>query len=99
MTKAFALGDLLQFRAGVCDGDEAVPRLVSADGLFHPLEEVLHEDIRLESSPRLARHNEERIRGIDLAFARLDLRWVCRVEDQQLGVAIDLTKCHLQNFR
>ncbi len=82
-----ALGDLLQLRAGIGDGDEARSRLARRRPPLRALEEILLQDIRLERAAGLARHDEERSGRIDRAFDGPDLRRIGRIEHQQLGAA------------
>ena len=88
VAEPIALGDRLQLRSGIGDGDEPRSRLVGADRSLHALEEILLQDIRFERAAGLARYDEERSGRVDLAFDRSDLRRVGRVEHQQLGMAV-----------
>ena len=82
VAEPIALGDRLQLRPGIGDGDEPRSRFVGADRSLRALEEILLQDIRLERAAGLARHDEESSGRIDLAFDRSDLRGIGRVEHQ-----------------
>ena len=88
VAEPIAFGDLLQLRSRIGDGDEPRSRLVGADRPFRALEEVLLQDIRLERAAGLARHDEKRSGGIDLALDGSDLRRIGRVEHQKLRAAV-----------
>ena len=88
MAEVIALGDRLQLRPGIGDGNEVRSRPFVADRSLRALEEILLEDIRLERAAGFARHDEERARRIDLALDRADLRRIGRIEHQQLGMAV-----------
>jgi hypothetical protein len=99
VSKAVALGELLQLRARVGDGDEAPAGFLDADELRQAVEEVLLEDVRLERGARLAGHDEERVLEIDLVLERLHLRGVGGIEHVQLREVFDLSEGRLQDFR
>src|SRR6185437_8084028 len=84
--KAIFLGHALQRRARVGHGDEMPPRSGGADRRLGTREEIFLEDGGLERAARLARHDEERPRDVELGLMRPDLGGVSRIEDVQLGV-------------
>ena len=88
VAEPIAFGDLLQRRSGIGDGDEPRSRLVGADRPLRALEEILLQDIRFERAAGLARHDEKRSGGIDLALDGSNLRRVGGVEHQKLGAAV-----------
>ena len=64
MAEAICLSDLLHLRSGIGDGNKAAARFVGANGLFHALEEILLENIRLQRGAGLAGNNEQSLRKI-----------------------------------
>ncbi len=97
MAEVIGLGDLLHFRAGIGDGDEAAAGLVRADGLLHPFEEVLLENIGLERGAGLAGDDEQRLGQVDFVFGCLDLRRIGGIEHVQSREACDLAEGHRQH--
>src|SRR5712692_570408 len=59
MSEVVRLGDFLQLRPWVGDGDETLAGLGGADGTLDALEEVLLEDVRLRGGAGLAGDDEE----------------------------------------
>ena len=92
MAEVIGLGDLLHFRAGIGDGDEAAAGFVRADGLLHPFEEVLLENIGLERGAGLAGDDEQRPGQVDFVLGGLDLRRIGGIEHVQLGKPAILPK-------
>ena len=98
VTEAVRPGDLLELRAGIRDRDEPVARPAGADGLLHPLEEVLLEDVRLEGRARLGRHDEQRSPEIHPRLARPDLGRVRRVQHGELGPSGERPEGHAEDL-
>ena len=71
--KAVAFGNLLHFRARICDGEEATAGFLRADESCDTVEEILLENVRLERRARLARDDEERVPQIDFVLESLHL--------------------------
>ena len=69
---AVAFGNLLHFRARICDG-EATAGFLRADQSCDTVEEILLENVRLERRARLARDDEERVPQIDFVLESLHL--------------------------
>jgi hypothetical protein len=57
VTEAVGPGNVFELRARIRDRDEAVAALGGANGIPHPLEEVLLEDVRLERRAGLRGHD------------------------------------------
>ncbi len=98
VTEAVRPGGLLELRAGIRDRDEPIARPAGADGLLHPLEEVLLEDVRLEGRARLGGHDEQRPLEIDLRLGRPDLGRVRRVQHGERGPAGEHAEGHAQDL-
>ena len=83
LTKTLALGHLAQRRARVGDGNKPSGRALGAKCRGHASEEIIHQDIRLEGGPGLARYDEQRALNVHLGFDGCDLRRIGRVEHVQ----------------
>src|ERR1041385_3549008 len=94
-----AFSFLLEFRAGICDGDESAAGLVRADRLFYAFKEILFEDVGLECRSGFARNNEKRSCKVNFFFERLNLRWICGIKNVQAGEALDVTIGFFKHFR
>lgn len=99
LAKALALGDRFQRRAGIGDGDEVRASPVGANGPFCQFEEVCLQDIGLERAARLARHDEKRSGGINLAFDGSNLSRVGRVKHHELGGTVLAPECFGEHLR
>ena len=76
MTKAVTFQHVLHLRAGVSDGDETRACFLLAEDLFHPLEEILLEDVRLQRATGFTRNDEEGLGQVNCLLDSLDLRRV-----------------------
>ena len=86
------------FEAGIGDRDETLPRFGRAHNLLHALEKVLLENIRLKRAAGFARHDENRLRQINLALDRANFRRIGGIEDVDLRKARDFAERQLQHF-
>src|SRR5205814_7472640 len=94
LTEPISLRLLFQPGARIGDSDESTAGFLLTDGLLHPLEEVLLEDVRLERRAGLAGDDEQRACEVDLPLEGADLPRIGRVQDVQLRVAVDLPERH-----
>ena len=92
VAEVIGLGDLLHFRAGIGDGDEAAAGFIRADSLLCTFEKVLLENIGLERGAGFAGNDEESFCQIDFVFGCLDLRRIGGIEHVQLREACDLAE-------
>ena len=99
MAEVIGLGDLLHFRAGIGDGDEAAAGFICADSLLCTFEKVLLENIGLERGAGLAGNDEESTGQVDFVFRCLDLRRIGGVEHVQSRETCDLAESHRQHIR
>ena len=97
--KALLGRDLLQRRAGIGDGDEAMAGLVLADGLGDAIEEIILHHVRLGGAAGFAGDDEQRVGEIDLLLHRAHLRGIGRIEHVQLREAGFLREGFRQHFR
>ena len=98
MAEALVLGEMMDLRAGVGDGDKAAAHLVGADNLPGAFPEVLLEDVWFEGSTRFTRNDEERVGEVELLFDRSYLGRIGGIEHEQLGKAVDLAEGKLHHF-
>ncbi len=98
-TEFFGYGGLLQLRAGIGDGDEAVPNLFLAHFSFHSLEEILLVNVGFQRAARFARDDAKRALEVHFLFDRLDLHRIRGVQHVKFGKTFDLPESHAQDFR
>ena len=82
-TEAFRLGRFLQLRSGIGDGNK-LARGRGAEGRRRLGQKIVHQHVLFERRSRLARHDKERARGVDVA---LDAPTCCG--------SVESSMCHL----
>ena len=97
--KALLGRNLLQRRAGIGDGDEAMAGLVLADGLGDAIEEIILHHVRLGGAAGFAGDDEQRVGEIDRILHRAHLRGIGGIEHMQFREAGFLRKGFRQHFR
>jgi hypothetical protein len=85
--ESVGLRSLLQWCAGIGDGDETSTGLVPANRVRDARKEIVFEHKWLGRDAGFARNDEQRPREVDRGFRRFDLRRVCRIEDPESGPA------------
>ena len=86
-------------RAGISNRNEMAAGLIRAHHLLRAVEKILLENVGFERAAGLAGNDKKSPRNIDLAFDRLDLRRIGRVEYVKIRVPGGFAKGHAQHFR
>src|SRR5215469_6299040 len=98
VAETIAFRHLLQFGARIGYSQEPFPRFSRARRLLHAIEEVLLEDIRLESAAGLAGNDEKRLGDFDLLFDRTDLRRIRGIKNKDFRVPGNFSECEFKDF-
>ena len=97
--KALLGRNLLQRRAGIGDGDEAMTGLVLADRFGDAIEEIILHRVRLGGAAGFAGDDEQRVGEIDRILHRAHLRGIGGIEHVQLREAGFFGERFRQHFR